>query len=65
MLEHEVIDGEDIKRLLKGEKIEKVKKNNLAIKKVTKSAKRIRKPVSSRTSITKNTKGDKDPAKTA
>ncbi|MBU4445993.1 ATP-dependent zinc metalloprotease FtsH [bacterium] len=65
LLEHEVIDGEDIKRLLKGEKIEKVKKNNLAIKKVTKSAKRIRKPVSSRTSITKNTKGDKDPAKTA
>jgi len=65
LLEHEVLDGENIKRILKGEKIKKVKKNNSTAKKVSKSAKRIRKPVGPRTRITKNTKGDKDSAKTA
>ncbi|MCK4641990.1 MAG: cell division protein FtsH, partial [Candidatus Marinimicrobia bacterium] len=65
LLEHEVLDGENIKRILKGEKIKKVKKNNSAVKKVSKPVKRTRKPVGPRTRIAKNPKGDKDSAKTA
>jgi len=65
LLEHEVIDGEDIKRLLNGEKIHKPVKKSKPRKPRSKSAKTERKPASPKPRITQPKKGVKDSAETA